>query len=246
MTGEEIPMTMQVGMVGTDGILIASDTQWTQTPRLKMNQLWAGARSRLNARKVIIDRRRGMAIARARSMETAGHVASKILTNLLEEDYLYPIAAIEALGSTVLSAAENNRDDAQCLIALMRPSPQLFLFQFGTINGVWGPICNRMETMAIAGDNLNSAVFWAERYYDKLPIERLIPLAAHLISVAHRLNNAMISGLEIVLCTPLEIRRLSDESLSELKLRADEWDKTIGELLLNYRQKLTYAPDVVG
>lgn len=25
-------MTMQVGMGGTDGVLIASDTQWTNTP----------------------------------------------------------------------------------------------------------------------------------------------------------------------------------------------------------------------
>jgi hypothetical protein len=28
---EEFPMTMQVGMVGTDGILIASDTKWMST-----------------------------------------------------------------------------------------------------------------------------------------------------------------------------------------------------------------------
>jgi hypothetical protein len=31
-------MTMQIGMVGTDGVLLASDTRRTNTPRLRMNE----------------------------------------------------------------------------------------------------------------------------------------------------------------------------------------------------------------
>ena len=45
-----------------------------------------------------------------------------------------------------------------------------------------------MQTTAIAGDNVNPAIFWAERYYQELPIEKLVPLAAHLIVAASKLN----------------------------------------------------------
>jgi hypothetical protein len=239
-------MTMQVGMVGTDGVLIASDTQWTNSPRLRMDELWAGGRTRFNAHKVVINHERGIAVPRARGMETASHVANEIITNLSQEEWMYPISAIEALGAKALVVAEDKRDDAQCLIALVRPVPQLFLFQFGALHGVWGPICHKMQSIGIAGDNLNSAIFWAEKYYKKLPVEQLVPLAAHLIGAAHKLNNATISGLEIVLCTPSGIRRLSDESIHALELKTNEWDKSIGELFLNHRQHFIFAPNMAG
>jgi hypothetical protein len=62
--GEEIPMTMQVGMVGTDGLLIASDTQWTKNREL--------VRHSIDSTKFNINHDCGIAISRARSMETAG------------------------------------------------------------------------------------------------------------------------------------------------------------------------------
>jgi hypothetical protein len=245
-TGEELPMTMQIGFVGMDGVLIASDTQWTNNPRLRTNENWIGGRSHYNANKIMVSHERGMAISSARSMETAGTVAHKIISELKDEDFEYPILPIEGIGHRVLSSTtRQERGDAQCLVAMTRPTPQLFLFQFGTINNEYGPICQKMESYAIAGDNLNAAIFWAERYYEKLPIENLIPLAAHLISVAHKLNTGTISGLEIVLCTASGIRRLSGESIEKLEQKAKEWDKSISELVLNYRQQFTFAPNVV-
>src|SRR5713101_603773 len=55
---EEFPMTMQVGMVGTDGVLIASDTRWMNTPRLRNNQFWAGGRYTFNSPKIRISHER--------------------------------------------------------------------------------------------------------------------------------------------------------------------------------------------
>jgi len=244
---EEIPMTMQIGMVGTDGVLIASDTQWTNTPRLKVNQAWTGSRGRYNANKITINHERGMAISSARSMETAGTVAHRIISDLKDEDFTYPQSPIEHIGEDVLaSVSRQERSDAQCLISLTRPLPQLFLFQFGTINNKYGSICQKMESYAIAGDNLNAAIFWAERYSERLPLASLIPLAAHLIVCAARLNSATISGLEIVLCDISGIHRLSDESIFNLKVEATERDKSIGESLLRGSQQFTYAPNVAG
>lgn len=89
-------------------------------------------------------------------------------------------------------------------------------------------------------------MFWSERYYQPLPIRRLIPLAAHLIVAAHELNTAGISGLEIVLCDASGLHRLSGDSIRELESKANEWDRDIGDLFLNHEQQISYAPNVVG
>jgi len=238
---EELPMTMQAGMVGTDGILIASDTQWTNSPMLT-DRSWAGGRHGFNSPKIIINHERGMAISCARDMETARHVAREI-SGLKEEGLNRPTEAIEEIIARTLPAAVEQKKEAHCLIALTRPAPQLLLFQFGTLNGKWGPICQKMETKGIAGDTLNAAIFWVERYYKSRPIEQLVPLAAYLIISASKLNTAMISGLEVVLCTSTSIRRISDDSIHELKQKANEWDRRISDMFLDHRQQFTYAPD---
>jgi hypothetical protein len=103
-----------------------------------------------------------------------------------------------------------------------------------------------MESFAITGDNVNPAIFWAEAYYRKRPIKSLIPLAAHLIVSAETLNIGSISGLEVVFCDQFGFHRLSDESLTELSLKAHEWDKQIGDLFLTHRQEFGDAPNVIG
>jgi len=245
LVGEELPMTIQVGMVGTDGILIAGDTRWTASPML-VNRNWAAGRYGYNSSKIKLNHERGMAVSCAMDMGTAGHVASDIISGLREEDFEYPVGAIEEIATKVPTPIGKPRKEAHCLIALTRPVLQLFLFQFATVNEEWGPLCQPLETIGIAGDNVNAAIFWAERYYQKLPVERLVPLAAHLVVCAHKLNTGTIGGLEIVLGTASGIHRLSDESIRELETKADEWDSSIGNLFLNHRQQFTYAPNVVG
>jgi hypothetical protein len=193
----------------------------------------------------MVNHERGIAISCARNMETAQHVANGIISGSNDgTDWQYPIPPIEAIGRKVLLSAGERRD-AQCLIVLMSPSPRLFLFQFAMVNGEWGPICQPMETWAFAGDNVNPAVFWAERYYEELPIERLIPLASHTILAAGRLNPTAIKGLEIVLCGTSGIRRVSEESIRELELKTHEWHTSIGDLFLKDRPQLTYAPNMI-
>jgi len=235
-------MTMQVGMVGTDGILIASDTKWVASPPLAPNRT-TGTRNVFGASKIVIDRDKGIVAAYARNMEVSRVVATEVLT-LEEKDWAYPISPIEAIGDRALKSC-GARNDAHCLIAFARPVPQLFLFCLGTRNGEPAAICQNMQTTAISGDNANSAIFWSDRYYQKMPIERLAPLAAHLVLSAGKLNTAMISGLEIVLLDSNGIRHVSDKSIEELQLKSEQWDKSIGEMILT-EQQLTYAPDVIG
>ena len=236
-------MTIQIGMVATDGVLIAGDTQWTATPRL-VDQYWAAGRYGYNSSKIRINQERAMAISCARDMGTACAIADRIMVELKDKEFASPVAAIEDIAKRVVSSGSEKRD-AHCLIALGGTNPQLFLFQFVMDNDQWTPLCQKMESIAIAGDNQNAAIFWAERYYKKQPIEQLIPLAAHLVVCAHQLNTATISGLEVVLCDASGCHRLSEESIRDLQTKTEEWDRSIGDIFLSHRQQFTYAPDVI-
>jgi hypothetical protein len=50
---EEFPMTMQVGMVGTDGVLIAGDTLLMNTPRLGPREGQYAPRQTFNSSKIM-------------------------------------------------------------------------------------------------------------------------------------------------------------------------------------------------
>jgi hypothetical protein len=79
-------MTIQVGMVGTDGVLIASDRLWMNTE----NTQWASARHTSSSTKIVIDYQKGVAIACARSMELADQIARDLLSELDAEEWAGP------------------------------------------------------------------------------------------------------------------------------------------------------------
>ena len=244
---EEIPMTMQVGMVGSDGILLASDTYGMNPPTLGRDHLWAGVRYSTNNTKIKVSHESGIAIACAWDMITSGLIADSIISGWTDDDLADPEGALERLCENV---ADKEKRRAQCLVVLTRPTPQMFFLQSVNFENEWSPWCQKMLTKAITGDNVNAAIFWAERYYEKflplhLSMERLIPLAAQMIVSARELNTAGIGGLEIVLCGSSRISLLSDDSIDMLKQRALEWDETIGDLFLSYQPPYTYkSPNI--
>ena len=192
-------MTMQVGMVGKDGVLLAGDTRW-RDPLLLRGTYWQEGNVGTNSTKIKIDYERKMAISCAADMTTAGYIANEITSKFDDDDLSHPIAAIQRIAATV---RPQDRNDAQCLILLPGPCPRLLSFKSmkSVIQGgvpvlQWSPVCREEKSIAIAGHLVNAALFWVEKYYDKtLSIKRLVPLAAHLIVCAHQLNPYGISGL---------------------------------------------------
>jgi hypothetical protein len=122
---------------------------------------------------------------------------------------------------------------AQWMIALQHPKLRLFLLQF--VNNQAAeliPDCREMGKFCIAGDNTNCAIFWAERYHKKTATtQEAIFLAAHLMNCSELINPSGIEGLEIAVCTEDGIRLVPDAEIAELKLRATENDRRIGELV---------------
>jgi hypothetical protein len=50
----------------------------------------------------------------------------------------------------------------------------------------------------------------------------------------------------MVLCSSVEIKRLSDKTIEDLEDKAEEWDKEIGNRFLTHQQTYKYAPKADG
>ncbi len=246
-------MTMQVGMVGTDGVLIASDTLLMDKPeRASANEEQSLVRDTSNESKIIINYKKGIAISCARTMRSARRVARNIISGLTDDQLANPREPIEKIGAEVLKllGLDGEKRDVQCLIIIQGATTGLYFFEFGEVDGELGPelgpICKKVIKHKVAGDQLNPAVFWKNRYYERKPIRELIPLAAHLVVSASKLNGGSIDGLEIVLCDDDGIHYMSEESTRKLEAQANEWDEQIGSLFADYTQDFTFAPKDAG
>jgi len=240
-------MTMQVGMVGTDGVLIASDTLWMNTEDTQ----YASVRHTSNTTKIEIDYRNGVGIACARNMELAGRIAKDLLNEFDAEDWGGPDTRAVDIANKVLEESSERRRDFQCTIVTAKPEPQLFQLHHGIFHLQKGARCQLHSRKVFAGDTVNSAVFWGERFYSSWeeslqPIHNLIPLAAHIIFCAGKIGRGTIGGLEIAFCDSSGIHRLSEASIKELEYATSGWDAHCGETILGHKQQFTYAPHVIG
>jgi hypothetical protein len=239
-------MTMQIGVVGTDGIVLASDTLW-----MREDTHFGAVLNTSNASKLRIDYQQGIAIACARSMETATRVAEELIRGCVDGQKSFASWRATETANQVLEKAHPMRKEIECLIVAATPKPKLFHLHYGILDPAIQnqAICEEESRKCIAGNRTNAACFWAERYCQYLPpqpIKRLIPLVAHMIVSASVLNSAGIGGLEIVVCETSGIKRLSDDSTALLIAQSKEWDQEIGSLVMNYSKQLFYAPDATG
>jgi hypothetical protein len=233
--------TMQVGMVGTDGIVLASDTLWS---------IPATRRETFNASKLRVDCARGLAISCARSLETATMIAERLLSDLsdaeLSETGRGCCSAIERIAQTFIGHRDL-RSDIQCLIVSVRPTFRLFRLYSGPFfEGVRQMECQEVTDKSIAGDEANPAIFWSESYYEHRPIRTLVFLAAHLVVTARKFNSGTIDGLEVLLCDRSGIRHLDEKSIRTLKRKAKRFDENLRGKFASYSQEFTYTPNVIG
>jgi hypothetical protein len=225
-------MTMQVGMVGKDGIVLASDTMQVQSTI-------GGARSSFNASKIKISHDRGIAISCARNMETATLVAKNIISGLGDSRMESPIALIEDIVKNVMDGS-GWRNDVHCLIVLLRPRPRLIRVH----TSCGAVMCDDDITgKVVAGDIENAGIFWSEMYYERQPINYLARVAAQLVVMAGKISSGNIGGLEVVLCSPSGFRRLSADSNARLESAVNETDEALRKSFTSYDGQFTYATE---
>lgn len=218
----ELPMTMQVGMVGAGGLVIAGDTkQFVE----RSGRSWYS----YSSSKIRVGAKGRMAIACARNMDISWKVAERIFEELPSCRVDERAIRIESIG---LETAKGF--DSECIVAFADPAPSLYAF-----------LCARtgegrcMEVDKIpTGDAGNPAYFWAERYYTKyLTVIQLTRLAAHIIVSAGRMNNGSIQGLEVLTLDASGFRQWSQEENAALELASMESDKSFGEMVLDPMKK---------
>lgn len=235
----EIPMTLQVAMKGNGGIVLAGDLRWSLPLQLR-GEYWKEGKNGRESTKFKIDCDRGIAIACAGDMGTAGHIAVEAL-KMGDAAAVNPIPSLKEIAKR-LKAWERN--DAECLMVVNGERPRLF--SFSTMRTVirrnqpireWSPDGRQEMAFASAGDSQNAALFWVEKYYDKrIKIQQLVPFAAHIIHCAEKFNPAWIRGLEMVVCDSSGIRYLPENVIEQLMQRAEELDQSIGSLFRGYQE----------
>lgn len=235
-------MTMQVGLVGSNGIVLASDTRITREPAgMTTNDIGRAVRSASACSKMTFSDNGSIAVSCAEDLESACLVAEHIITDLTEEDLANPEAIADGIVRIAETTLSQEKQKVQCLIVLADHGGLLFRLQFGQVdnknpNSAWRAECGQCLDRGFAGDVTNPSVYWAERYHcEFLPVEQLVPLAAQLIVSAHLLNSASVGGLEIVLCQDSKIVPIPPERINELRRKASELDRTIGNLIFGNR-----------
>jgi len=233
-------MTMQVGLVAEDGVLLASDTKWVEEDY--------GLTRAYHASKIKISADGAVAIAHARKMIPSGEIADRIIRELTDDDWkLQPVASIQRITQDVIGKT-NPRQDAHCLIVRTRPALCLFSLKTREMPGEtgWYPVCQRMEMYEVSGHDTNLARYWLERHYYRHAMQKLALLAATTITAAAKFNSAMIGGLEMVACDSTGCRRLSPEWTRELAAKAETVHASVIELLNSCPKQFDYAPHVIG
>lgn len=210
------PMTFQVGIVGSDGILLASDTQYTSD----------GIRHSTNSPKIHIDGGVAWCCSGATVAELFGQsysrrfqldcddiggLMSECRDNLLADydDTLWP-----GHRGTVLTVQRSGVD------------VQLWRIEIHTSQGAQLPPM-RIYTQKWEGDESNPAVFF-QRYMQgqKHPLDRLKSVAGHAVNMASKFSSG-VSGLEIVECRSTGFTRVSDREIQTLLQSSDDLDEAI-------------------
>lgn len=220
---KEQPMTMQVGMLGTDGVILAGDTRINRKPLSGSHAPWMS----YDGPKIRIGNSGRVAISCAHDMQTANDVADAIFANMTHGDHASCEREIKEFGT----AAAQGRD-VECIVVFADPLPCLYFFQHVKVGETVQNQCQRIIGLVPSGDTQNPAVFWGMSYYKLLPIDQLKHLAACVVVAAGGLNSSIVGGFEIVFCTKDGCSRLDAESAQELQAIAKEKIRRIGELIM--------------
>jgi hypothetical protein len=200
---EEVLMTLQVALVATDGIVLASDR--------KVNILNQNFNSTALRSKFYIDHDR------------------KIAACWSGEQFPYPVlrtAAQEILNRRGIHGEEYA--SAEVVVVTIQDEPKAY-----EINATKERCDCMPQPKIVKGHIANPALFFTERFYETLPMSALLPLAVHTIMAAGRVNPRGIEGLEVIRCTRDGFEPLSNDEIAGLVKWSEKLDKRIKRLVLS-------------
>lgn len=189
-------MTFQIGLIGSDGIVLASDLQITHAP--------LGIVSTHKTRKIIYNQTPSIAYCWSGN-EYPGEIAQRFILSQDSADIRGALedaawAVFESqFGFSYLGAGARRSDlpdGGGSLLALIPHDGIVSLWQV-----TYGKqICvDEILDKAISGATRNAAAAFQQMYYrENLKLEQLMPLAAHSVFMAGTVDPYFISGLEML------------------------------------------------
>lgn len=222
VTEDDLPMTMQIGMVGKDGIVLASDKLWSTARYGKQGLI----RDEQRKPKIFVNGDRSVAISCAQDMILAETIAVEIISRCGE---WYGSGDCRLLAKIVNPFG--GKEDFECIVAeaKYRRLTHIFCEKGGY------PLVKSVGDRICAGDAANPAKYWHLRYYrDGLSHNQLKQLGVQLVVDAAHFNSATIGGLEMVYSDSTGFHAVPDEEIEELEKHSRERSKSIGDMLLKF------------
>jgi len=216
-------MTFQIGVVGSDGVLLVSDLSWSQIFERRITS---------QHHKTYCDQDLCI-VACSSGSEWPDRIAKKCVGKSFANTAPKEIAEnVYAHTNGIDSKLANG---SVLLAAMAAQNPELWRIDFGN-NGQADPFY-RIYSKTITGDQENPAGAILERYIgndtSRLSTEELKFLLAHIVITAGILNPAGISGLEMAICRRDEFGMVSDDDIRGLKGRSAELDAEISRRLFS-------------
>jgi hypothetical protein len=232
-------MTLQVGLVGIDGLVIASDrltSGWEGTVDRNVSLI-----SKFYQSNGFICCSSGDDVARLAAANICKVKSKDILKTASQQDRKEIIRkALERAGTTAWKqtfgrqTTKGTNGTIRKVIAAC-PDGTLWLLEFRNRS----PMANQKYDNVVAGDIRNSAGLFIKNYLPagyapiQLPVRQLIFAAAHAVLVGARENPTGVGGLEVAVIpktgSPIF---LTPEQEQELKERSKNFDDIIREQLL--------------
>lgn len=230
---DQLPVTMQIGMIGKGCIVLASDTKWSTTYAPDKVGRFDELRDEYGGWKILLSPAKDFAVSRADDMVAATEIAEQIVSTWKPDQ--------DSDGETLRTIVDPLCADIsfQCIVAVMRPEPRLFYVSYDLRYPGETPLVKKIEDRVCAGDRANAAKFWHLRYYDRsLSVEDLKRLGAYLVVEARNFNNGVIDGLEIVVSDGAEFRHLARTECDALEAGAKE---LAGEIRTLFFRQATWS-----
>lgn len=214
-------MTFQVGIVGLDGVLLASDLKHALDDGHSIRT--SHHKSKLRASTEIAccaSGREDVAMYAARLCVAESSASS--ITERLEH------SAERAMQAHASIFADNPNLFCGTLLTAHLENDRVNLYQLNLQRPLI-QACRILTGHVYAGDRTNAAVFFLEQYEigQRSPIANYCLLAAHAVLSAARLNPTGIGGLEIMLCRPSGFERVSETQIAELSKLSLDLDNAI-------------------
>jgi hypothetical protein len=219
-------MTILVGMVGSDGIVLAADRRMVQ-PAQHENEFddYEGILKIVNLKKhKVAYAGVGDYITRA----VADDFKAKLDKNAFDLEDTEPLlivarSAVEHEKKKVGPAFEEGLDRSLLIVFYGKFQPQLWRFRISPPNPTMVPI----KTMTITGAFGNRARFFDRYFRQSIPINKLTFLASHIVLTAGQMDTAMIDGLDVALFNKAGFRLLDESQMAPLHERSGQLDALI-------------------